>query len=43
MKGDYQSILTLKPTEKVKKILYRKLDEIYRSELGSNRLNPDEF
>ena len=43
MEGGYQSILTLKPTEKVKKILYRKLDEIYRSELGSNRLNPDEF
>ena len=43
MGGGYQSILTLKPTEKVKKILYKKLDEIYRSELAPNRLNPDEF
>ena len=30
-------------TDGIINILYRKLDEIYRSELGSNRLNPDEF
>tara|TARA_B100000212_G_scaffold342206_1_gene328209 strand:- start:183 stop:458 length:276 start_codon:yes stop_codon:yes gene_type:complete len=41
--GGYLSKLTLEPTEKVKDILYRKLDEIYRSELAPNTLNPDEF